>query len=126
MTESPVTRTVTCVAAPHRADTASTCPSRHRITRRTLVGIPGAASGSVALMSRPKPATVKTERLLNLVIALLYTRQPMSKSRIRRAVPQYQDASDEAFDRMFERDKVELRKLGIPLRTEIIDPLFDD
>lgn len=77
-------------------------------------------------MARPSPAAVKTERLLNLVIALLYTRQPMSKSRIRRAVPQYQDASDEAFDRMFERDKNELRELGIPLRTEVIDPLFDD
>jgi proteasome accessory factor B len=77
-------------------------------------------------MARPSPAAAKTERLLNLVIALLYTRQPMSKSRIRRAVPQYQDASDEAFDRMFERDKGELRELGIPLRTEVIDPLFDD
>lgn len=77
-------------------------------------------------MARPRPAAVKTERLLNLVIALLYTRQPMSKSRIRAAVPQYADSSDEAFDRMFERDKDELRDLGIPLRTEVVDPLFDD
>src|SRR5690606_20759330 len=77
-------------------------------------------------MARPSPAAVKTERLLNLVIALLYTRQPMSKSRIRTAVPQYAASSDEAFDRMFERDKDELRLLGIPLRTEVVDPLFDD
>lgn len=77
-------------------------------------------------MARPSPASVKTERLLNLVIALLYTRQPMSKSRIRTAVPQYAESTDEAFDRMFERDKDELRDLGIPLRTEVIDPLFDD
>ncbi|WP_109471353.1 helix-turn-helix transcriptional regulator [Ornithinimicrobium cavernae] len=77
-------------------------------------------------MARPSPAAVKTERLLNLVIALLYTRQPMSKSRIRTAVPQYAASSDEAFDRMFERDKDELRELGIPLRTEVIDPLFTD
>lgn len=77
-------------------------------------------------MTRPKPAEIKTERLLNLVIALLYTRQPMSKARIRTAVPQYADAGDEAFDRMFERDKGDLRDLGIPLRTEVIDPLFDD
>jgi proteasome accessory factor B len=70
---------------------------------------------------------VKTERLLNLVIALLSTRMPLSKQRIRAAVPQYQQtASDEAFDRMFERDKDELRELGIPLATELIDPLFDD
>ncbi|NHN54802.1 WYL domain-containing protein [Calidifontibacter sp. DB0510] len=68
----------------------------------------------------------KTERLLNLVICLLYTRQPLTKARIRDAVPQYGEvASDEAFDRMFERDKDELRDLGIPLRTEAVDPLFD-
>ncbi|RNI24890.1 helix-turn-helix transcriptional regulator [Flexivirga caeni] len=69
----------------------------------------------------------KTERLLNLVICLLYTRQPLAKARIRDAVPQYGEAaSDEAFDRMFERDKDELRELGIPLRMEPLDPLFDD
>jgi proteasome accessory factor B len=72
-------------------------------------------------------AQVKTERLLNLVIALLATRMPLSKARIRAAVPQYQGtASDEAFDRMFERDKDELRELGIPLVTAVIDPVFDD
>ncbi len=76
--------------------------------------------------ARHSPAAAKTERLLNLVIALLYTRQPLSKARIRGAVPHYHDSSDEAFDRMFERDKDELRALGIPLRTEIIDPFFDD
>ena len=69
----------------------------------------------------------KTERLLNLVICLLYTRMPLSKAKIRDAVPQYgRTASDEAFDRMFERDKDELRDLGIPLVTEAFDPLFDD
>ncbi len=72
-------------------------------------------------------ASAKTERLLNLVICLLYTRQPLSKARIREAVPQYgQTASTEAFDRMFERDKDELRDLGIPLKTEPLDPFFDD
>ncbi|GAA1183650.1 WYL domain-containing protein [Ornithinimicrobium humiphilum] len=73
----------------------------------------------------PSPAAAKTERLLNLVIALLSTRQPLSKARIREAVPAYSD-NDEAFERMFERDKDELRALGIPLRTEPIDPFFDD
>lgn len=79
-----------------------------------------------ATEKRPTTTASKTERLLNLVIALLYTRQPMSKGRIRTAVPQYADSSDEAFDRMFERDKDELRDLGIPLRTEVIDPFFSD
>ena len=78
-------------------------------------------------MSAQPTAQVKTERLLNLVIALLSTRMPLSKARIRAAVPQYHGtASDEAFDRMFERDKDELRELGIPLVTSVIDPVFDD
>lgn len=76
--------------------------------------------------TRPSPAAAKTERLLNLTIALLYTRRPLSKARIRTLVPHYQDSSDEAFDRMFERDKDELRELGIPLRTEALDPMFED
>jgi proteasome accessory factor B len=72
-------------------------------------------------------AADKTERLLNLVICLLYTRRPLSKAKIRNAVPQYgTSASDEAFDRMFERDKDELRELGIPLVTEPYDLMFDD
>lgn len=77
-------------------------------------------------MARPSPAAAKTERLLNLVIALLHTRQPLSKARLREAVPDYAQGSDEAFERMFERDKDELRALGVPLRTEPIDPFFDD
>jgi proteasome accessory factor B len=78
-------------------------------------------------MSTKFNAADKTERLLNLVICLLYTRRPLSKAKIRDAVPQYgTSASDEAFDRMFERDKDELRELGIPLVTEPYDLLFDD
>jgi proteasome accessory factor B len=78
------------------------------------------------MSTQPYPAD-KTERLLNLVICLLYTRRPLSKAKIRDAVPQYgTTASDEAFDRMFERDKDELRDLGIPLVTEPFDVLFDD
>ena len=75
----------------------------------------------------PSAAQVKTERLLNLVLVLLYTRRPLSKAQIRQLVPQYgQSASTEAFERMFERDKDELRELGIPLVTEDIDPLHED
>ncbi|TSE01729.1 YafY family transcriptional regulator [Skermania sp. ID1734] len=55
---------------------------------------------------------------MNLVIALLSTRQFLTADRIRRSVAGYEDcASDEAFSRMFERDKNELRDLGIPLET---------
>ncbi|HZE51352.1 MAG TPA: WYL domain-containing protein, partial [Jatrophihabitantaceae bacterium] len=58
----------------------------------------------------------KTERLLNLVVCLLATRRYLTAGQIRRAVPGYPD-SDEAFKRMFERDKEELRELGIPLEV---------
>ncbi|GAB94558.1 proteasome accessory factor B [Kineosphaera limosa] len=70
-------------------------------------------------------ASEKVERLLNLVICLLHTRRPLLKEQIRRAVPQYDQESDEAFDRMFERDKDELRTLGIPLRSRV-DVVFED
>jgi predicted DNA-binding transcriptional regulator YafY len=59
----------------------------------------------------------KTERLLNLVICLLHTRRYLSVQEIRDAVPGYSADSEEAFRRMFERDKEELRDLGIPLET---------
>ena len=86
-----------------------------------------APSGSVGRVSAPSGPRAKTERLLNLVLVLLYTRRPLSKAQIRRLVPQYADAaSAEAFDRMFERDKDELREIGIPLVTEELDVLWDD
>jgi proteasome accessory factor B len=67
-------------------------------------------------------AARRAERLVNLVICLLSTRQYLSAERIRDAVPGYEaadgsKATDEAFKRMFERDKAELRELGIPLET---------
>src|SRR4029078_8545597 len=72
-------------------------------------------------------SSIKTERLLNLVICLLSTGRPLTKSQIRQAVPQYADKhSTEAFERMFERDKDELRELGIPLVTANEDALFED
>lgn len=58
------------------------------------------------------------ERLLNLVIALVHTPGRMTKEQIRRTVAGYGDAAtDESFERMFERDKDTLRELGIPVTT---------
>ncbi|WP_328296110.1 WYL domain-containing protein [Kineococcus sp. NBC_00420] len=69
----------------------------------------------------------RTERLLNLVIALSATRRWLTKEQIRTAVPQYADcATTVAFERMFERDKEDLRELGVPLDTGGEDPLFED
>ncbi|RAY13986.1 DNA-binding transcriptional regulator [Actinomadura craniellae] len=58
----------------------------------------------------------KTERLLNLVVCLLATRRFLTAEQIRQAVPGY-PGGDEAFKRMFERDKEELRELGVPLEV---------
>jgi proteasome accessory factor B len=58
----------------------------------------------------------KTERLLSLVVCLLSARRYLTATQIRAAVPGYPDSFD-AFKRMFERDKEELRELGIPLET---------
>lgn len=69
-------------------------------------------------------ASRKTERLLNLVMCLLATRRYLTAERIRTAVPGYPE-SDEAFKRMFERDKDELRELGVPLETGS-DSVWDD
>jgi len=58
----------------------------------------------------------KTERLLSLVVCLLSANRYLTAAQIREAVPGYPE-SFEAFKRMFERDKDELRELGIPLET---------
>jgi len=68
----------------------------------------------------------KTERLLNLVICLLATRRFLSVQEIRSAVPGYEQDTEEAFRRMFERDKEELRDLGIPLETGTDSSAHDD
>ena len=77
-------------------------------------------------MAASNTPRAKTERLMNLTMCLLATRRALPKARIRRMVEGYHDQSDEAFDRMFERDKGELRELGIPLVTEELDGLFED
>jgi proteasome accessory factor B len=71
-------------------------------------------------------ATSKVERLVNLVIALLSTRGYITAEKIRTSVAGYAESpSIEAFSRMFERDKNELRDLGVPLevgRVSALDP----
>jgi proteasome accessory factor B len=69
----------------------------------------------------------RTERLLNLTICLLAARRFLTKDQIREAVPDYaRCATEEAFERMFERDKDELRDLGIPLAIGPQDAFFGD
>lgn len=67
----------------------------------------------------------RIERLLNLVFVLASATKPITRDSIRARVPGYSD-SQAAFERMFERDKEELRMLGVPVDTRPVDELFDD
>ena len=67
----------------------------------------------------------KNERLVNLTIALLATKRYLTKNEIFRNIDGY-EGSAEAKERMFERDKDDLRKLGIQIEVGGLDPLFDD
>ena len=67
----------------------------------------------------------KSERLINLTIALLATKRFITKSEILKTVEGY-EGSPESKDRMFERDKDDLRSLGIEIEVGTFDPLFND
>jgi proteasome accessory factor B len=68
----------------------------------------------------------KSERIMNLAICLLMSRRFVEKAHIREVVEGYHDLTDAAFERTFERDKDELRRLGVPVETGSNDPLFPD
>ena len=60
----------------------------------------------------------RTERLLNLLFALMASSRPVPKHVLRDAIDAYRESpSEEAFERMFERDKDELRGMGVPVET---------
>ena len=61
----------------------------------------------------------KTERLLNLLIALSSAGRPVARHELRTWLLDQYGArqTDEAFEKMFERDKDELRSMGIPIET---------
>ncbi|MSO42976.1 MAG: WYL domain-containing protein [Candidatus Planktophila sp.] len=67
----------------------------------------------------------KIERLINLTIALLATKRYLTKTEIFRSVEGY-EGSAETKERMFERDKDDLRSLGIDIEVGSFDPLFHD
>lgn len=67
----------------------------------------------------------KSERLINLTIALLATKRYLTKSEIFRTLEGY-EGTTETKERMFERDKDDLRKLGIEIEVGSFDPLFED
>ncbi|WP_240917222.1 WYL domain-containing protein [Nocardioides sp. HDW12B] len=64
---------------------------------------------------------------MNLLITLLVSRGYVTKAKLRELIPDYRASSSvEAFDKMFERDKDDLRALGVPIETGGNDPRFDD
>ena len=67
----------------------------------------------------------KSERLVNLTIALLATKRFLTKDEIFRSIEGYV-GSPESKERMFERDKDDLRSLGIEIDVGGLDPLFND
>jgi len=70
--------------------------------------------------------SAKSERLMNLLICLLVARTYVGKARIREVVQGYHGQSDDAFEKMFERDKDELRELGVPIEVGYVDRAFED
>lgn len=70
-------------------------------------------------------ASRKNERLINLTIALLATRRYLTKSEIFRTIEGY-EGSAESKERMFERDKDDLRRIGILIDVRGVDPGFED
>lgn len=61
------------------------------------------------------------ERVLNLLIYLLESPRPVTADDVRYTVQGYGQESDDAFHRMFERDKDLLRRMGVPLRLDPLD-----
>lgn len=66
----------------------------------------------------------RSERLLNLLIMLLVQRRFVPKERIREVL--YPEAHGDAFDRMFDRDKEELRSLGVPIEVGSLSAFHED
>ena len=65
----------------------------------------------------------KLERLLNLTAALLNTSRALSAAQLRQRMPGAYADSKTAFRRTFERDKADLRAIGVPLQVSTLHHL---
>ena len=73
-------------------------------------------------MATETSRTAPEERLVNLVVALIATEQGLTKDAILTSVSGYREqsqsgASKDALEKMFERDKENLRGMGVPIET---------
>jgi len=88
--------------------------------RQDPTGVGGSWAGADAKIE-------KTERLLNLVAFLLSSRTAVPFSKIKGRVAGYDDdATPEALEKRFDRDKAELRSLGVPIVYEPLDDKGDE
>ena len=79
--------------------------------------------------AKAPPRNPPEERLVNLVVALMATEQGLTKDTILTSVSGYREqteagAKKDALEKMFERDKENLRGLGVPIETigDRLDP----
>jgi len=79
--------------------------------------------------AKAPPRNPPEERLVNLVVALMATEQGLTKDTILTSVSGYREQSEagvkkDALEKMFERDKENLRGLGVPIETigDRLDP----
>lgn len=73
-------------------------------------------------MSAAPTTSAPEERLVNLVVALMATEHGLTKDTILSSVSGYREhgeagAGKDALEKMFERDKENLRRLGVPIET---------
>ena len=93
-----------------------------KISRRPGTDNPWRPGRTVRPADNERPVMRKViERLLNLLAFLLTSERPVTADEIRRTVAGYDQSSDEAFRRMFERDKDLLRQMGIPVEWQATD-----
>ncbi|KNH15559.1 transcriptional regulator [Arthrobacter sp. ZBG10] len=79
--------------------------------------LPRFARSGPSLSNVATVSASRTERLLNLLIALLNTRYGLRRSELRETVYRTVTGNDVAFGRMFERDKNDLRQFGFDVET---------
>ena len=68
----------------------------------------------------------RDERLMDLIALLLGAERPVTLERIHTSIPGYGQPNIAAFKRMFERDKSDLRAMGIPIKNEPVEPFGEE
>lgn len=86
---------------------------------------PSRAGGQLGLVPLTLTPVDRMERLVNLVVALLDTKRPLTREELRQRVGGYSDDKDN-FHRNFERDKDLLRQMGIPVLAEQLENTSGD